>query len=163
MSAITDRLTARVLLIDPDRRLLLMRYKNFADPHGAPFWATIGGEIEPGETIEAAALRETEEETGQTALTLGPVVWYAEWTLQDAAGARRRFKERFIVAHTNESALSRVGWTDFEREMALDARWWTQAEIAASDEIIYPRGLADLIAPILRGEHPPSVITLPED
>lgn len=160
MNAIPDRITARVLLLDPERRLLLARYKDFANPSGPPFWATIGGEVEPGESIEAGARREIAEETGITGVTLGPIVWYGEWVLTDFEGRTRRFKESFIVAQTQATALSRAGWTPFERDMMLDARWWTHAEIAASMEIIYPRGLASLLPPILRGEYPRAVIAL---
>ncbi|HTO39702.1 MAG TPA: NUDIX domain-containing protein, partial [Rhizomicrobium sp.] len=74
-----ERQTARVLLIRPDKRLLLVR---FEDPRVLPkfrnFWATVGGAIEEGESVEQGALREIEEETGLTDVRLGPVVWYGE-------------------------------------------------------------------------------------
>ncbi len=163
MAVMRERLTARVLLIDATQRLLLAQYKNFADPAGPNFWATIGGEIEPGESVAAAARREIREETGIEDITLGPIVWYGEWALPPIDGAPRLFKESFIVAHTRTNALSRAGWTAFERDMMLDARWWSHAEIAASQEIIYPGGLAALLAPILRGDYPAEVMQLASD
>ena len=58
-----ERLTARVLLFDPRGRLLLVRGR--ATPAAElSFWFTVGGGVEPGETLEAGALREVAEETG---------------------------------------------------------------------------------------------------
>ena len=60
-----ERETARVLLIRPDRRILLVRFEDQRVlPKFRHFWATVGGALEAGETVEQGALREIEEETG---------------------------------------------------------------------------------------------------
>jgi 8-oxo-dGTP pyrophosphatase MutT (NUDIX family) len=41
-----QRSSARLLILDPDGRLLLFRYEDAREP---PFWATPGGQLLPGE------------------------------------------------------------------------------------------------------------------
>jgi 8-oxo-dGTP pyrophosphatase MutT (NUDIX family) len=153
------RRTARVLLIDPDRRLLLMKARDFADPEaGPPFWATIGGGCEDGESIEACAAREIVEESGIEGARLGPIVWYGEFVLP--VDPPLLFQEHFIVAHAPHARLSRAGWTQLERDMVLDMRWFTLAQVQALRERHYPSELAALLPPILAGDYPSSVIQL---
>jgi putative (di)nucleoside polyphosphate hydrolase len=57
-----DREAARVVLLDPQDRVLMMRYDN-GPPNGS-HWATPGGGLEPGESYRRAARRELAEETG---------------------------------------------------------------------------------------------------
>ncbi len=148
-----ERLTARVLLFDADSRVALMRFLSPGDPDRPFFWATIGGEVEPGETLLEAALRETQEETGVTPSSLGPVVWYGEVVLA-IAGERMLFKESFVLARCDCTDLSRAGWTDIERLAADDLRWWSVAEIVASKETIYPLDLARLLPGLIAGRLP---------
>ena len=62
MSNIWHRQTARVLPVDDEGRVLLL---HGWDPHHPerPFWFTIGGAADPGESLRAAGARELYEET----------------------------------------------------------------------------------------------------
>lgn len=69
------RRAARVVVVDPQGLVLMI--EGF-DPHhpDEPYWYTIGGGLEPGETHRDAAVREVWEETGRTITAddlLGPV------------------------------------------------------------------------------------------
>ena len=62
----TIRPAARVVLFDSERRVLLLRAEfplRPGDTHARAVWFTPGGGVEPGESYEAAALRELWEET----------------------------------------------------------------------------------------------------
>ena len=50
-----ERPTARVLLLDPDDRILLMKGRLPSNPDAPGVWFTIGGGIEPGESLYEAA------------------------------------------------------------------------------------------------------------
>jgi 8-oxo-dGTP pyrophosphatase MutT (NUDIX family) len=57
------RNTARVLPVDREGRVLLLHGWDPVNP-GDPFWFTIGGAADPGETLAQAAVRELHEEAG---------------------------------------------------------------------------------------------------
>ena len=65
---------ARVVLLDPEDRVLLLEARNPADPTTPAWWELPGGGIDGGETTAEAGAREVFEETGFTA-TMGPPVW----------------------------------------------------------------------------------------
>lgn len=59
------RATARVVVLDPDGRVLLFgsRLTDPAVPPGdVPFWYTPGGGVEDGESLRTTAVRELAEE-----------------------------------------------------------------------------------------------------
>jgi len=61
VSELRLRQAARVIVIDEDGRVLLVK---FEFPDGRVVWATVGGGLEAGETHEDAARRELAEEAG---------------------------------------------------------------------------------------------------
>jgi 8-oxo-dGTP pyrophosphatase MutT (NUDIX family) len=148
-----DRPGARVLLLDASNRLLLLRA--IVDPDDpAPIWITPGGGVEVGETHVEAARRELREELNLDDLDLSRCVWTREhvwyWTLRDQWIATR---ERFYVAHLDEEAPDLTLYPD-EMLIMDDLRWWTLTEIETTEETVSPRGLAQLLPPILAGDYP---------
>jgi ADP-ribose pyrophosphatase YjhB (NUDIX family) len=109
--------------------------------------------MEKGESIADTALREIREETGLAAVKLGPVVWYGEDS-ERSGDWKITFKEHFIVAHSPTEELRNDGWTQHEQQQIREMRWWSIQEISISSDPIYPRGLHDLLIPILAGEYP---------
>jgi 8-oxo-dGTP pyrophosphatase MutT (NUDIX family) len=147
-----ERLTARVLLLDPQGRILLMKGRLPSDPTAPGAWFTVGGGVEPGETLGDAALREIREETGFQDASVGPVLWEGEQIHHDRKGRPVRVLERFMVARCAGGEPGREGWQALELEFVDDIRWWTQAELSACAEPVFPSDLAERLAEILHRE-----------
>ncbi|HEX4430366.1 MAG TPA: NUDIX domain-containing protein [Frankiaceae bacterium] len=147
-----ERRTARILLLDPDLRILLMRLTLEAEPEPAntehELWVTLGGRIEPGESVLIAAQRELREETGITDARLGPVVWYGEQILM-IGGRPRSLKETFVVARSAGQTLTDSFWTAEERHAVAEMRWWSLDELATTSRTVKPPGLATLLSELL--------------
>jgi 8-oxo-dGTP pyrophosphatase MutT (NUDIX family) len=150
---VRERLTARVLLFDPQGRLLLVRGRATPDAE-LSFWFTVGGGVDPGETLEAGALREVAEETGFTAVELGPVVWERASVFTLADGETVILKESYFVARCPGGDPSRAAWEPHEVVLMDDIRWWEIEEIAAAEEMIYPERLRELLPDIVAGRLP---------
>jgi 8-oxo-dGTP pyrophosphatase MutT (NUDIX family) len=148
---IRERLTARVILLDPADRILLMKGRLPSDPAAPGAWFTVGGGVEPGESLMEAAAREIAEEAGFTDVALGPLLWRGEQVLADHEQRPVRFLEHFILARCAGGEPSREGWQALEREFVDDIRWWSYTDLLACPEPIFPRDLltrlADLLGP----------------
>ena len=151
-SAHPVRPTARVLLLDPLDRILLLRGRLPGQAHGPGSWFTVGGGLEAGETYQEAAAREIREETGIAAFELGPIVWRRDGVLNIPHPVH--FQEQYIVARCDGGELRRDGWTDLERDLIQDVRWWSLETLAVTRDLVFPPGLADLLGPVLAGEFP---------
>lgn len=145
-----ERLTARVLLFDPAGRILLMKGRLPSDPGAPGAWFTVGGGVEPGESLAAAASREIIEETGFRDAEVGPVAWSGEQVLHDRKGRPVLFQESYLIARCAGGEPSRDGWQALEREFVDDIAWWTLADLQATSEPVFPPGLADKLAALRR-------------
>ena len=148
-----ERLTARVILLDEQDRILLMKGRFPNDRTGSGAWFTVGGGAAPGESILEAAAREVREETG-LAVELGPIVWRREGIGRDHTGEKLLFRESYVVARCAGGEPSRESWEAHEHDLVDDIRWWTLDELAACEEAVYPEGLASLLPDIIAGDYP---------
>ncbi|MFE7809070.1 NUDIX hydrolase [Streptomyces sp. NPDC057430] len=155
------RRVARVVLLDPDDRILLLHGYEPDDP-AQTWWFTPGGGLEGDETREEAVLRELAEETGITDVELGPVLWQRLCSFP-FDGRRWDQDEWYYLARTRQTVTVPGGLTELEQRSVSGLRWWTSAELSAARETVYPTRLAELLHRLLE-EGPPSspVVLAPE-
>ncbi|MBL1108136.1 NUDIX domain-containing protein [Streptomyces sp. 5-8] len=152
------RKVARVVLLDPDDRILLLHGHEPDDP-ADDWWFTPGGGLEGSETREEAALRELAEETGITDVELGPVLWRRRCSFP-FAGRRWDQDEWYYLARTHQTATAATGLTELERRSVAGARWWTCRELTRAHETVYPTRLAELLRTLLVEGPPAGPVTL---
>ena len=140
-----DRRAARVLLLDPSGRVLLLHGCDPARPEHR-YWFTVGGGIEEGEALADAAVREVFEETGlriTTADLAGPV---RSDTVQFPFDGRSysQLQSFFVVrADAFEPDFANLG--EYEIGNVLAGRWWSAEDLEATTERFYPPDLAALL------------------
>ncbi|RIX26379.1 NUDIX hydrolase [Amnibacterium setariae] len=143
------RNAARVLLLDPDGRVLLVRGGDPADPEAGTWWLTPGGGLEPGEDARTAALREAFEETGHRVERLtGPVARRSSVFPFDGRLIEQR--EQYFTARVPAFEPTTAGWTELEQRALSGFRWWTLAELRATEETVFPERLADMVSEALQ-------------
>jgi 8-oxo-dGTP pyrophosphatase MutT (NUDIX family) len=138
------RRAARVILIDDAGRVLLFRGGDPARPEAGTWWFTPGGGLDDGETAEDAARREVREETGLALSELGPVVLNRRIAFE-VEGEHFDQDEVFFKVAVVAFEVDTREWTDLERRLMLEHRWWTRDELATTSETVYPQGLARLL------------------
>jgi 8-oxo-dGTP pyrophosphatase MutT (NUDIX family) len=142
--AAVRRVCAKVLLIDPHDRVLLFRGIDRTLLDEPPVWFLVGGAVEEGETLEAAAVRETSEETGFQIGCVGPPLLTRrfDWVFEGEAHDQ---EETYFLVRVSGEPPTDGRWTDVEKATIVGHRWWTVEELRCTDEAVYPEGLADIL------------------
>lgn len=160
------RKSVRVLLLNPEDKLLLMCIEGFdiATSDGKRndrFWCTIGGGIETTETLKDAALREIYEETGISAqeVALGPIVWYGEVDLM-LKGELTRLHETFIVAKTKKDNVQLHQPTNDEKAVVKKLAWFSLEDIKSCEDVIFPVLLLQYLPDIILNNYPEQPIEI---
>jgi 8-oxo-dGTP pyrophosphatase MutT (NUDIX family) len=138
------RLAGRVIVLDPDERVLLFRYDD--GPPNGPHWSTPGGGLNPGESYRDGAQRELIEETGWTDVPVGQEVVHSRELVMDYAGKIVRQQEQLFLARITQARRPVLDVAGMHASDGIVAwRWWTLPELDIAQEAVWPEGLADLI------------------
>lgn len=143
------RASSRILLLDPEDRLLLFRF-DFAGGQFVAriFWCTPGGGVDPGESYAAAACRELHEETGLGIDDPGPEVAGRRYRYKLKNGESRASDDHYFLVRVAALDIVTANWSDAERQTIVEHRWWSQDELAACTEHLWPADLGALMVDV---------------
>ena len=145
------REAVRALVLDPDDRVLLVR---FEFPDAGTRWALPGGGVEPGETDHDALRRELAEEAGLTDAIIGPHVWDRVHVIPFIDGKWDGQRERIYVVRTPAfEPEPHLDWDALHAEYVFELRWWHLHELPA-DLAAAPRRLHHHLRTLLRDGPP---------
>jgi 8-oxo-dGTP pyrophosphatase MutT (NUDIX family) len=158
VSFLYRRRAARVVLLDHEDRVLLLRSQDPFDPRRGQWWELPGGGIDPGETSEDAGRREVYEETGLTEIEIGPAVWLQHVEFEFAG----RFFDQHEQVHLGRCDGGEIRPARLEA-LEVDAfigyRWVPAGELGSLDRVI-PPWLAGQLPAVLAGGVPDEPIDL---
>lgn len=147
---------ARAVVLDPDGRVLLVRFVN--PETGEDLWTTPGGGVDPDESFEEAIRRELREETGLENAELGPVVWIRREVFP-WVGRTLDQRERFVLVRAPAfEPRPQLGRERLAAEHVHEVRWWTLAELERAGEAFAPRRLPQLYRALLAEGPPPEPV-----
>ncbi len=140
------RQVGRVLIRNRAGEVFLLRGRDPGEPDRPAYWFTPGGKIDPGETAQEAAARELQEEVGITIepAALGEVIGTEDVTYRFNGVSYRQSGVFFALSHESPR-LHAEGLTAIEAETIDMGRWWSLAQILATEETIYPEHLAEML------------------
>ncbi|MBF4163036.1 NUDIX hydrolase [Nocardioides acrostichi] len=149
------RITARVLPVSERGEVLLLCDQDPGHP-GDLRWGTIGGAVDPGESLPEAGVREMFEETGvvvDAGALVGPV---HQDRLEFSYDGTRYLGDStfFAVPLARDVEVSFAHLEPAEVGNVLEARWWRPADVRDDGRLVSP-DLPDImelaIAAIERG------------
>jgi 8-oxo-dGTP pyrophosphatase MutT (NUDIX family) len=138
------RRAGRLLIVDATARVLLFSCRDPARPEDGHWWFTPGGGVEGDESVEDAARREALEETGLALDELGSPV-HVRHASFDFEGLHYEQEDVFFLVRVVRHVVDDGAWTDDERRVMTGHQWWSEAELEATEETIYPLGLLELL------------------
>ncbi len=141
------RRAVRVLLRSKEGRILLF-LSHFEPGSGLePAWVFPGGGVEPGESLQQAALRELFEETGRQFLEseLSDLLETIEHVMPDQREFETGEAHFFELRLTDEFLPDSTNWTQDEHRDNVTHRWWSLGEILSETPWIEPAGSLDVL------------------
>jgi 8-oxo-dGTP pyrophosphatase MutT (NUDIX family) len=159
MAFVLRRDAARVICFDPHGRILLINSRDPADQQKPAWWELPGGGIDPGESAEAACLRELREEAGMATAVMGRCVWtqraqfsFAGWDFDQS--------ERIFIAQSDGTTDLPTHLEAFEAVAFMDRRWWEVDDLMADTAPTVPPRLREFLPAVIAGDFPDEPIDI---
>ncbi len=145
------RSAVRALVIDPENRVLLVR---FEFPGEGTRWALPGGGVEPNESDHEALQRELAEELGLLDASIGPHIWDRLHIVPFVSGEFDGQRERiYLVRSRAFEPRPHMSWPELHAEFLFEIRWWHPHELAVGLPFA-PQALHDHLHRLLRDGPP---------
>ncbi|WP_327586211.1 NUDIX domain-containing protein [Nonomuraea sp. NBC_00507] len=145
------RIAARALPIDDQDRVLLL-YGFDPERPERPYWFTVGGALEDGETPAEAAARELYEEAG---IRVGVEEFGAPFgarTIEFSwAGYAITQDQVFLTVRVGDAVVSFEHMEQIEKDTTIGYRWWSVEELESAEEVFHPEDLAALLRKVIAG------------
>jgi 8-oxo-dGTP pyrophosphatase MutT (NUDIX family) len=155
------RRAARVIVFDPDDRLLLI---NATDParRNGQWWEIPGGGLDPGEDSAEAVRRELWEEAGIRDAEIGPCVWTQ--TVSFTFGGWHFDQDEWIhVARCDGTSTGPRGLEMLEALAFGEQRWWSIDDVLSARLRTIPYRLAEFLPDLLDAVPAAPIDITPED
>lgn len=151
-----ERTAARIVLLDDRHRVLMFASAD----SGQLVWFPTGGGLEVGEDLRTAALRELQEETG---LHLAPgdlvgPIWRRSARFVFTGVLYEQTEFYFVGRAPARYQVDIAGFTELEKEVIADHRWFSAADLAASAETVYPEELSQRLTEAIDALDPANAI-----
>jgi 8-oxo-dGTP pyrophosphatase MutT (NUDIX family) len=147
------RRAARVVVLDPLDRVLLINARDPRHRVGPDWWEIPGGGIDPGETSAEAVRRELWEEAGIDGAEIGPCVWIQ--TVEFTFGGWHFEQDEWVhVARCDGTTAGPRGLEALEALAFGEQRWWTIDEVVEKVPRTIPYRLAEFLPDLVSGTLP---------
>ncbi len=145
-AALPVRVAARLLLRDPDGRVLLFPYRPPELGGRIAYWFTPGGGVEDGESLACAACRECLEETGLALVDPGEPLARRQFAMRLPDGREVWAEEHYFHVRVGRIALRQDGWSEQERVSMGAGCWFDAALLASPPQPVFPEHLPAMLA-----------------
>ncbi|UDY35967.1 NUDIX domain-containing protein [Dermatobacter hominis] len=153
------RRAARVVVFDPQDRVLLIEGRDPAGHNPGGWWEIPGGGVDHGEEIESAVRRELWEEAGIRDAEIGPCVW-TQQVSYTFGGWRFEQDEWIHVARCDGTSNGPGGLEHLEAIAFGEQRWWAVEDVIAHRPRTIPYRMVEFLEDLASGTWPDSPIDI---